>query len=110
MAANDRYQSILDDYEGRLARLLVEKKLITEAQLEEVLAFQVVVGNYLTTNLWDMGMVSNANAGACAAEVLKLKYFGEHDLAGIDFTLAKVLPRELAQKYRVIPVELGQKH
>lgn len=91
----------------KLGELLIQQKLITSSQLEEALQFQVIFGGRLGTNLLEMGCLKEEDIARVLSNKLGVPYFeSSEQLASIPEELIRLIPRELAEKYRVIPVKL----
>jgi MSHA biogenesis protein MshE len=85
----------------RLGELLLEKKLISEEQLQEALAEQRASGRKLGRVLIDIGAVSEQDLHRCLAEYLDIPYV---DLAhmSLDPNVVRQLPESHARRYRAL--------
>jgi MSHA biogenesis protein MshE len=85
----------------RIGELLLEKKLISEGQLNEALAEQRASGRKLGRVLIDIGAVSEQDLHHCLAEYLDIPYV---DLAhmNLDPKVVRLLPETHARRYRAL--------
>ena len=93
----------------RLGDILIEKKLISEAQLEAALTEQRNTGRKLGRALVDIGAVSEVDLHRCLAEYLDIPYV---DLAhmSLDPRAIKLLPEAHARRYRAIVLKDNPDH
>src|ERR671919_3230293 len=88
---------------AKLGEILVRENLLTPQQLREALEFQREHGGRLGFNLVKMGMVSDDMITA----VLSRQYGVPSvnlELFDIDETVLRLIPREVAEKYSVLPL------
>jgi hypothetical protein len=90
----------------KLGEMLVQEGLITSAQLEEALKYQVIFGGKLGTNLIEMGMVEEASLAKVLSRKLGVPWAGEPELMNIPLEIIKLIPRDMAAKYKAIPLRL----
>ena len=92
----------------RLGELLIEKKLISEEQLNEALAEQKKSGRKLGRVLTDIGAISEAELHQCLADFLEIPYV---DLAhmSLDPKSVNLLPENHARRYRALVVKSDAK-
>ncbi|MGD2168276.1 MAG: ATPase, T2SS/T4P/T4SS family, partial [Gammaproteobacteria bacterium] len=85
----------------RLGDILLEKKLISEAQLQDALAEQRTTGRKLGRALVDIGAVSETDLHRALAEYLDIPYV---DLAhlSLDPRTVQLLPEAHARRYRAL--------
>jgi MSHA biogenesis protein MshE len=85
----------------RLGDLLLEKKLISQEQLDEALAEQKRSGRKLGRALTDIGAISEPALHECLADYLKIPYV---DLAHVtlDPKVVSLLPENHARRYRAL--------
>ena len=85
----------------KLGALLVDRKLISEAQLTEALAEQKRTGRKLGRVLTDIGAISESEMHQCLAEYLQIPFV---DLAHMSFDPKAVsrLPENHARRYRAL--------
>ncbi|AMV73426.1 general secretion pathway protein GspE [Desulfuromonas carbonis] len=93
----------------RLGDLLLQEKLITTAQLEEALKYQVIFGGKLGTNLIEMGAIDEATITRVLSRKFGVPAVDPDELLQIPPQALQVLPRELAEKYRVVPLRLNNR-
>jgi len=95
----------LKEYRRKLGDLLVERRLLTESQLEEALLKQKRVRKKLGEILIELGYISEEDFVAVFSEQQGLNWI-ELDPYFIDPSLQKIIPKEVARKYSVIPIIL----
>ena len=85
----------------KLGELLVDRKLISEAQLKDALAEQQRTGRKLGRVLTDIGAISEQEMHQCLAEYLDIPYV---DLAHMSFDpkVVNLLPENHARRYRAL--------
>ena len=85
----------------RLGDLLLEKKLISQTQLDEALEQQRNTGRKLGRVLVDLGLVSESDLHRCLAEYLQIPFV---DLAhlSLDPKVVGLLPETHARRYRAL--------
>jgi len=88
----------------KIGELLVAKKLITWAQLEEALDAKRYYGGRLGSNLVEMGFISEDQLALCLSEQLEVPYVRPEEVASIPGDIIAKVPRKLAEKYRVVPL------
>lgn len=93
----------------RLGDLLVQEGLITELQLDQALRNQQIFGGRLGTNLVELGFVSETQVAALLSKQLGLPAASPSDFEGIAPEALKTVTREMAEKYRVIPLVADQR-
>ena len=89
----------------RLGEYLVKAGRITEQQLSSALERQVTMGGRLGTNLIELGFLSENDLTQFLGKKLKIPSAQASDLDQIDLSLTQLIPRDLAQKYSVIPIK-----
>ncbi len=89
----------------RLGELLIKEKIITPSQLNEALKAQVVFGGRLGTNLVELGYLEEEALAYFLSEMLGVPYVHPHTLNNLDPKVIGLITREVAEKYRVIPVD-----
>ncbi|MBI4690433.1 MAG: type II/IV secretion system protein [Nitrospirae bacterium] len=90
----------------KLGELLIEKKIITTAQLEEALKKQKELGLPLGETLIKLKFVSENFLLETLARHLEIEFLNiaEDDYKILDKSLVKILPMEICQKLRVLPL------
>lgn len=89
----------------RLGEYLVKAGRITEQQLSSALERQVTMGGRLGTNLIELGFLSENDLTQFLSKKLKIPSAEASDLDKIDLALIQLIPRDLAQKYSVVPIK-----
>jgi type IV pilus assembly protein PilB len=92
--------------EKRLGQSLIEKRIITTAQLEEALKKQKDLELPLGDVLIKMKFVSENLMMDTLSQALQVDYINisENDYQILDKSLQRLLPLEICQKYKVLPV------
>lgn len=90
----------------KLGEMLLSRGLITRSQLEEALLGQKQFGGRLGTNLVEMGLITEELVASCLSEQLGVPHVRPQALAAIPRDVIARLSRELAEKYRVVPLRL----
>lgn len=93
----------------KLGALLVQKKVITGKQLDDALRSQVIYGGRLGTNLVELGYLDEEALAYFLSEALEVPYAHPKTLLDIDRKLIALIPREIAEKYKILPFELKKK-
>ena len=89
----------------RLGEYLVKAGKITERQLSLVLERQVTMGGRLGTNLIEMGCLTENELTQFLSKKLMIPSVKAEDLENIDPALFRLIPRDMAQKYHVVPIK-----
>ncbi len=96
-------------YRGRLGQLLLEKKLITQEQLDQALALQSQTGAKLGEVLVSMGVLDNQSLANELASFFGLTVVNlRRD--NVDPAVIALVPEELAREQLVIPVRFEDGH
>jgi type IV pilus assembly protein PilB len=87
----------------RLGQLLVDAQILTEAQLDQVLAVQKSDGRKLGTLLVESGLVSETQLTQILSQQLSVPWVS---LYHIDFSreLLNLVPADVAEKYCLVPI------
>lgn len=93
----------------RLGDMLLQEGVISSAQLEEALKYQVIFGGKLGTNLIEMGALSEADLTRALSRKFGVPAATPEELQQISAAAREALPRDLAEKYAVVPVRLQQR-
>lgn len=89
----------------RLGEYLVKAGKITERQLSIVLERQVTMGGRLGTNLIELGYLSENDLTQFLSKKLKIPSVQSADIEQIDPAVIQLIPREVAQKYNMVPIK-----
>ncbi len=95
----------LREYRRKIGDLLVERRLLTESQLEEALLRQSRVRKRLGEILIELGYISEEDFVAVFSEQQGLTWV-ELDPYFIASSLKELIPKEVAGKYSVLPLLL----
>ncbi|HEX9022692.1 MAG TPA: hypothetical protein VF799_02530 [Geobacteraceae bacterium] len=93
----------------KLGELLVEAGLLTQAQLEATLKNQVIYGGRLGTNLIELGYLPEEDLARFLSKKLELPCATSEQLMSVPPDIIKLIPKEVAEKYRVIPLGRDKK-
>lgn len=86
-----------------LGQLLLEEKLITQEQLDEVLARQKILKKRIGEVIIELGYLSEKEILSSLAKRLNVNYV-ENPLLLIDYEVIRLVPESFARKYGVVPV------
>ena len=90
----------------KLGEMLIREGLLTSAQLEEALKYQVIFGGKLGTNLIEMGLVEENALARVLSRKLGVPCAEESELMRIPPEVIKLIPKDIAARYKVIPLRL----
>jgi len=87
----------------RIAKILIDKKLLTENDIQKALELQKNKGGKLSDILVGMGLVSRQNLTVALSEELG---FPPIDLARYKISpdILKIIPKKIVKQYGIIPV------
>lgn len=92
----------------KLGEMLIKAGSLAPDQLEEALKYQVIFGGRLGTNLIEMGYIDEENLARVLSEKLGVPYVPADRLNSISPEVIKVIPKGIAQKYKVVPLALDR--
>ncbi|MBI1922084.1 MAG: general secretion pathway protein GspE [Geobacter sp.] len=92
----------------KLGEMLIKAGKLASDQLEEALKYQVIFGGRLGTNLIEMGYIDEDNLAKVLSEKLGVPYVPADQLNNISPEVIKVIPKGIAQKYKVVPLALDR--
>jgi len=90
-----------------LGQILLEENIVTEEQLNNALDRQKVVKKRLGTVITEMGMATEKEIMKALARRLKVD-FVETPLFTIELEVVKLVPENLARKYRIVPLYIRE--
>lgn len=93
----------------KLGELLLKEKLITPEQLNEALSCHVVFGIKLGSSLLELGYLTDEQLCALLSRALGVPPVSARALASVSPEVLALVPLELAEKYRIIPIKLEGK-
>lgn len=93
----------------KLGQILIKAGRISPDQLEEALRNQVVHGGKLGTNLIEMGFIKEQELALILGHKLGVPFISAEQIAGINDEVRGHLSAEVADKYKVIPLQLEKK-
>jgi len=91
----------------RLGELLVQHRVITEAQLAEGLKAQQLFGGRIGTNLVELGYVSEQGLTKFLSTQLNIPAIDSRELDAIPGDALAALPLATVEKYRVVPLSIS---
>jgi len=92
----------------KLGEMLIKAGSLAPDQLEEALKYQVIFGGKLGTNLIEMGYIDEENLAKVLSDKLGVPYVPADRLNSISPEVIKVIPKGIAQKYKVVPLALDR--
>ncbi len=93
----------------KLGEMLLHEKLITEEQLDEALKCQVIFGIRLGSSLIELGFISEEQLSRFLGSKLGVPYANPKSMTSVSPEVLALIPRELAEKYRVFPLTLEKR-
>ncbi|HTP64984.1 MAG TPA: hypothetical protein VMJ66_06300 [Geobacteraceae bacterium] len=88
----------------KLGEMLVEAGLLTQGQLDVALKNQVMFGGRLGTNLIEIGFLDEEHLARFLSKKLELPCATSEQLMSIPPDIAQLIPKEVADKYKVVPL------
>lgn len=90
----------------KIGDMLVQAGIISGDQLGEALKCQVIYGGKIGTNLIELGFISEDTIAGFLSKKLGVPYANQESLSDIPPNIIKLIPSDLAEKYKVIPISL----
>ena len=90
----------------RLGDLLLQQGLVTTAQLDEALKYQVIFGGKLGTNLIEMGILEEDELAAALSQQFRVPTISVDEIMNVQPPVLALLPRELIEQHSVLPLKL----
>jgi len=90
----------------KLGDLLLKEGVITQAELEEALKYQVIFGGKLGTNLIEMGALEEEDITRALSRKFGLPVTDTDQIMKVPPEVIKLIPHEIAERYRVVPLGL----
>src|SRR5215471_1920768 len=87
----------------RIGEMLLEAGILTRQQLEEALNAQLIYGGKLGTNLVEHGFVTEEFLTSFLSKQFNIPAVEVRDLEGIPPSVIDMVPKELADRHKVIP-------
>jgi hypothetical protein len=88
-----------------LSSLLVQDRVLSVTQVEQVLQRQVILGGDLATNLLELGMVREDVLAEYVARVVRMPVLPSAKLDNLDSRMLSLLPWGVVNERRVVPIE-----
>lgn len=92
-----------------LLDMLLQAKMVTPAQIDDALQNRVFFGGKIGTSLVELGYLREEDLARFLSRKLMVPYISPEALLNIPAETIALIPREMALKYRVIPLELQKK-
>ncbi|QXE90166.1 GspE/PulE/PilB domain-containing protein [Geomonas subterranea] len=93
----------------KLGEMLLKVGALTKAQLDQVLHAQAIYGGRLGTNLVEMGLVAEEELAHVLSEQVGAPCVEPAELSTIPDQVLRLVPFELVQRYRVVPLAIEGK-
>ncbi len=93
----------------KLGTMMVQAGLISLDQLDEALKYQVIFGGKLGTNLIEMGLADEEDIARVLSDKLQVPSISSEQLLDVRRDVIALISKEIAAKYRVVPVALERK-
>jgi len=90
----------------RLGDLLLQQGLVTTAQLDEALKYQVIFGGKLGTNLIEMGILEEDDIARVLSQQYRVPTPTADEVMNVEPKVLALLPRELVEQHSVVPLKL----
>lgn len=90
----------------KIGDMLVQAGIISGEQLGEALKCQVIYGGKIGTNLIELGFISEDAIAGFLSKKLGVPYANQEALSDIPPNIIKLIPSDLAEKYKVIPISI----
>jgi hypothetical protein len=92
-----------------LGEMLIEAGKITAVQLDEALKCQVIFGGRLGTNLIELGYLEERDLTDVLSKKTRVPAADPDKLMNLTPDLISVIPRDIAEKYKVVPYSIDKK-
>ena len=92
-----------------LLDMLLNAKMVTPAQIDDALQNRVFFGGKIGTSLVELGFLREEDLARFLGRKLMVPYISPEQLLHIPAATIALIPKEMALKYRVIPLEMKQK-
>ena len=93
----------------KLGNMLVQEKVITEAQLEDALRNQVIFGGKVGTNLIELGYITPEVLAEYLSRHSGIPQVRPADLHAIPPNVIAIIPPEVAKQHQVLPIRVEKK-
>ncbi len=92
-----------------LGDMLIKAGLITQVNFEDALKNRVLYGGKIGTSLIELGYLDEEALAQFLSKQLAVPYVRPEQLMSIAASVIGLIPKEMAQKYKVIPIALEKK-
>jgi hypothetical protein len=93
----------------RIGDALIERDLLTAAQLEQAIKAQLIFGGHLGTCLIELSFVDEKQLGETLGELFGVDYAPFDLLQDVPQSVVEAVPPAVAEKHQVVPVRLDGK-
>jgi hypothetical protein len=92
-----------------LLEMLLNAKMVSPAQIDDALQNRVFFGGKIGTSLVELGFLHEEDLARFLGRKLMVPYISPEELLHIPAATIALIPREMAIKYRVVPLEMKQR-
>lgn len=92
-----------------LLDMLLQAGMVTPSQIDDALQNRVFFGGKIGTSLVELGFLSEEDLARFLGRKLMVPYIAPDALLNIPMETIGLIPKEMALKYRVIPLEMHKK-
>ena len=92
-----------------LLDMLLNAKMVSPAQIDDALQNRVFFGGKIGTSLVELGFLREEDLAQFLGRKLMVPYISPEELLHIPAATIALIPREMAIKYRVVPLEMKQR-
>lgn len=89
----------------RIGETLIDRGVLTEAQLEKAIKAQLIFGGHLGTSLIELGYVDESSLGETLAELFHVNYAPFELLQDIPQPVLDLVPASVVEKHKVVPIK-----
>ncbi len=93
----------------KIGEILIDKGLLTKAQLKEALEAQLIFGGHLGTCLLELGYITERRLGAVLAEIFAVDYAPPELFENIPRFATDAIGDRLVDRHRVVPFRLSDR-
>ena len=90
----------------RLGDLLLKQGLVSTAQLDEALKYQVIFGGKLGTNLIEMGILEEDELARALSQQFNVPTISVEEVMNVAPQVLALFPRELIEKHGILPLKV----
>lgn len=90
---------------NQIGKELLQRGLISDAQLEDALKNQAIFGGRIGSHLVDIGALEEEQLARLLSSRYKIPFVRSHHFANLPQDVIDLLPAEMAQKYYAVPLQ-----